>query len=134
MTYLNVDALVEAEGKHLSAGERRRLRHEYDPYSKKAIRESLQQMIMGALHDVGGRRWLAKQAEANPAAFLAFAGKMLPIEARIGGDGDIRITVVTADAAQMAGDAPGVLNTPLKLVTRGRADVDADNVIDAAQG
>jgi hypothetical protein len=35
-------------------------------------------MILGALHDAGGRRYLLKQAEENPTAFLTLLGKILP--------------------------------------------------------
>lgn len=37
-------------------------------------------MIVGALNDVGGREWLAGQAEANPVAFMGLVGKVLPLQ------------------------------------------------------
>lgn len=35
-------------------------------------------MVLGALADAGGQKYLAKQAEENPTAFLALLGKCLP--------------------------------------------------------
>jgi hypothetical protein len=35
-------------------------------------------MILGALNDAGGRAYLTEQAHANPGAFLALIGKVLP--------------------------------------------------------
>lgn len=37
-------------------------------------------MILGALHDAGGRRYLAKQAKESPSAFLTLVGKLVPQE------------------------------------------------------
>lgn len=38
----------------------------------------LRSMVLGALEDAGGRKYLAKQAEENPNAFLALLGRCLP--------------------------------------------------------
>jgi hypothetical protein len=35
-------------------------------------------MILGALHDAGGQRYLTQQARENPTAFLTLLGKVLP--------------------------------------------------------
>ena len=40
----------------------------------------LKAMISGALQDVGGRDYLARQAEDNPTAFMGMLGKILPKE------------------------------------------------------
>lgn len=47
--------------------------------------KAIKDMIEGALSDVGGQQYLARQAEENPAAFLSLVGKVLPkqIEADI---------------------------------------------------
>ena len=37
-------------------------------------------MILGALSDVGGRDWLAMQAEENPVAFMSLLGRVLPLQ------------------------------------------------------
>ena len=44
------------------------------------INADLRAMILGALSDAGGRDYLAKQAEASPAAFLTLIGKVLPTQ------------------------------------------------------
>lgn len=38
----------------------------------------LKAMIEGALHDAGGRKYLAQQAKESPAAFLNLVGKLVP--------------------------------------------------------
>jgi hypothetical protein len=35
-------------------------------------------MILSALNTVGGARYLARQAEANPTAFMSLVGRVLP--------------------------------------------------------
>jgi len=42
--------------------------------------KALKEMILGALDQAGGQQYLADQAEANPSAFLALIGKVLPSE------------------------------------------------------
>jgi hypothetical protein len=37
-------------------------------------------MILGALQAGGGQKWLQKQMEANPAAFMTLVGKLLPLQ------------------------------------------------------
>lgn len=51
--------------------------------------KALKEMILGALDQAGGQQYLADQAEANPSAFLALIGKVLPseIKAELGGEG-----------------------------------------------
>ncbi len=46
----------------------------------------LRAMILGALNDAGGRKYLAQQAKETPAAFIALIGKVLPLQVT-GGDG-----------------------------------------------
>jgi hypothetical protein len=43
-------------------------------------------MILGALSDVGGQAYLARQAEENPNAFMTLVGKILPMQVT-GADG-----------------------------------------------
>jgi hypothetical protein len=38
----------------------------------------LKEMILGALADAGGKDYLKEQAAANPSAFLALIGKIVP--------------------------------------------------------
>jgi hypothetical protein len=44
------------------------------------ITKDLKDMILGALSDVGGQKYLAAQAEKNPGAFLTLVGKVLPTQ------------------------------------------------------
>jgi hypothetical protein len=43
------------------------------------VTKELKEMILGALDDVGGQAYLARQAEDNPNAFLTLVGKVLPM-------------------------------------------------------
>ncbi len=45
---------------------------------------AVKDMILGALDEVGGQAWLARQAEENPVAFMALISKVLPSELRVG--------------------------------------------------
>lgn len=51
-------------------------------------------MILGALSDVGGQAYLARQAEKHPQAFLALLGKVLPVTVKGDADAPIAIEVV----------------------------------------
>lgn len=44
------------------------------------LNRSIKDMILGALEDVGGRDYLARQAEANPVAFMGLVGRVLPLQ------------------------------------------------------
>lgn len=127
MSSLNMDALFEATHGHLRGAARREARAKFDPYSRKAINRSLQQMIIGALQEVGGQRWLVQQANKYPVAFMSLIGKYIPIEAK-GGDGEpLRIIVETIPGAVVIREeAPGVINTPLKLVSRNVIEAEGD--------
>jgi len=46
---------------------------------------AIKDMIEGALQDVGGRAYLARQAEENPSAFMGLLGKILPKDVNLGG-------------------------------------------------
>ena len=45
----------------------------------------IKEMIEGALQDAGGRAYLARQADENPAAFMGLLGKILPKDINVGG-------------------------------------------------
>ena len=53
----------------------------------------LKAMISGALQDVGGRDYLARQAEDNPTAFMNMLGKILPKDIKQEISGSIGISV-----------------------------------------
>ena len=44
------------------------------------VTAAVKDMILGALSDAGGQAYLARQAEANPAAFMTLVGKVLPLD------------------------------------------------------
>ena len=55
--------------------------------------KALKDMILGALSDVGGQSYLARQAEENPVAFLTLVGKVLPHELKADLEGSGNMTV-----------------------------------------
>jgi hypothetical protein len=119
MSGINKDALFADRLEGKSAADQRIARNEFDPYSRKAISHSLQQMIMGALHELGGQRWLVKQADKYPVAFMALVAKNLPFEARRAPEEGIKVVVITSGNGETVKEtAPGVINSPLKLVSR----------------
>ena len=54
---------------------------------------ALKDMILGALSDVGGRDWLAKQANENPVAFMGLIAKVLPMTVVGAADAPIQIEI-----------------------------------------
>ena len=48
----------------------------------------IKEMIEGALQDVGGQAYLARQAEENPTAFMGLLGRILPKDVNVGGQID----------------------------------------------
>ena len=52
----------------------------------------VKEMILGALEDVGGQAYLARQADENPTAFLTLVGKVLPLQLTGKGDGPIQLS------------------------------------------
>ena len=62
----------------------------------------LKNMILGALNDKGGQKYLARQADVNPNAFLGLVGKVLPMT--VSGDPENPIkTVVSIEWATSNG-------------------------------
>lgn len=59
---------------------------------------ALKEMILGALSDVGGQRYLARQAEDNPATFMTLIGKVLPLQVTGSGGGALVIRWEQASA------------------------------------
>jgi hypothetical protein len=58
------------------------------------ITTAVKDMVAGALEQVGGQDYLARQAEENPSAFLALVGKIIPLQVTGEGDGPLVIKVV----------------------------------------
>ena len=48
--------------------------------------KALKDLILGALDEKGGLKYLARQADENPAAFMTLVGKVLPMT--VSGDSD----------------------------------------------
>ena len=44
------------------------------------LTRDIKEMIVNALHGAGGEEYLKRQAEKNPAAFLALLGRVLPLQ------------------------------------------------------
>lgn len=60
------------------------------------ITGDLKNMILGALSDAGGQKYLQRQAEENPNAFMQLVGKVLPMTVNGTGErGEIKIVVST---------------------------------------
>ena len=58
------------------------------------ITSDLKTMILKALDTAGGEKYLVKQAEKNPTAFLTLVGKVLPMQVTGESGGAITIEVV----------------------------------------
>ena len=48
--------------------------------SENRIPKTVKEMILAALENVGGLKYLEEQAKLNPVAFLTLVGKLLPLE------------------------------------------------------
>ena len=46
------------------------------------LTKAIKDMILGALDDVGGQKYLVQQAKRNPVAFIGLLGRILPHELR----------------------------------------------------
>ena len=55
----------------------------------------LRAMILGALSEVGGEQYLARQANENPGPFLTLLGKILPTQVTGDEGGPVTYTIVT---------------------------------------
>lgn len=60
------------------------------------ITGDLKAMILGALDDAGGRKYLMGQATQNPGAFMTLVGKVLPLQ--VSGEGGGPIMIITGVA------------------------------------
>jgi hypothetical protein len=57
------------------------------------ITRDLREMIMGALDDAGGRKYLTMHADENPVAFIALLGKVVPKEVSLNAQGGLNLTI-----------------------------------------
>lgn len=63
------------------------------------LTRELKSMIEGALHQLGGEKYLVKAAGEEPAAFLALLGKCLPRDVNVGGGLRITVNLVSKQTA-----------------------------------
>jgi hypothetical protein len=92
--------------------------------TKAGISRDVRIQVLTALNFVGGVKYLARQAEKNPAAFLALVGKCLQQD---DGANEAGITFVVQTLNVSGAPIPGVLSSPiaahvappLKLISNG---------------
>lgn len=65
---------------------------------------SIKEMVLGALSDVGGRKYLAQRAIDTPGPFLALVGKILPTQL-VGTDDGSPITLHLIAAQTVSAEA-----------------------------
>src|SRR5258708_19336468 len=61
--------------------------------ARNKMTRALKDMILQALDDAGGQKYLAEQASKNPVAFMTLLGKVLPLQ--VSGEGGGPVLVVT---------------------------------------
>ncbi len=61
------------------------------------VTRDVKEMILGALSNLGGARWLEEQAKEHPAAFMTLVGKVLPLQVSGEGGGPVVIELVHYD-------------------------------------
>ena len=71
--------------------------------AKNKLSADVRAMILSALNNVGGQDYLARQAEKNPATFMALLGKVLPMQVSSDGGGPI---IVCTGVPRDREDAP----------------------------
>jgi hypothetical protein len=59
------------------------------------INSDVKEMILGALQDAGGKDYLTEQALANPTAFMALIGKVVPKDVSVDNKGNVTFKIVT---------------------------------------
>jgi len=60
--------------------------------------KALKDMILGALSEAGGQKWLEEQMRVNPVAFMTLLGKVLPSTLNVGdANGDPFVLIVPAE-------------------------------------
>ena len=63
------------------------------------VTAALKDMIIGALNQVGGQDYLARQAILNPGPFMTLVGKVLPLQLTGNDGGAITLNLTHIDAA-----------------------------------
>jgi hypothetical protein len=65
----------------------------------------LRDAIIDAFGQVGGAEYLVEQARANPQAFMALLGKVIPKDVTVGGSGEAVVVQVVTGVPRKATDA-----------------------------
>jgi hypothetical protein len=73
--------------------------------SKNKATKALKDMILGALSDVGGQKYLERQAIENPVAFMSLIGKVLPTTLAGADGGPLRLTLEALVHASLVREA-----------------------------
>lgn len=68
------------------------------------LTKQVKEMILGALDDAGGQKYLARQALENPTAFMTLVGKVLPLQLTGDEEGG---PVQTVNRIELIGVRPG---------------------------
>jgi hypothetical protein len=92
------------------------------------LNADIKTMIVDALHAAGGQAYLARQAETNPAAFMALLGRVLPLQMAGDEGGALVIEVVTGVPR---GDAACVVDG--NMTVSNRAAIAASDVVTASR-
>lgn len=75
---------------------------------------SLRSMILGALSDVGGQKYLADQARRNPKAFLSLLARVLPTEVKVPTGTSVVLldwrALLNAPSPEVPAEAPEVID------------------------
>jgi len=66
------------------------------------ITKDLKAMILGALNRKGGEKYLMRQADENPSAFMSLVGKVLPMQ--VTGEGGGALVIRWESPDKPAGD------------------------------
>lgn len=66
--------------------------------------KALRELILGALDDCGGQKYLSEQAKKNPNAFLALIGKVLPMQVSGEGGGPLKSEIIIRFEGEMEQD------------------------------
>lgn len=76
----------------------------------------IRELILGALLDVGGQKWLAEQAQKNPVAFMGLIAKVMPSEVKATLDNRVTLNIVTGIPDQST-DNTTIEATDIKHIT-----------------
>lgn len=79
------------------------------------IPQSIKEMVENALHKAGGVDYLARQAEANPVAFMGLVGRVLPLQLAGADGGKLVVDFRWADAPPDPPTIDAVVDAPTQL-------------------